>query len=65
MSSKKQKNKPELKDVLSTTVKIFGIPVFSITKKLTIDEDALYGNLAKRFEKDMITALDKRANGGR
>lgn len=59
MGSKKTDKKPELKDILSTTIRIFGIPVFSITKKLIIDEDAMYKRLAGRFEKDMLNALDK------
>ena len=59
MSDKESNKSQNLSDIYSTTYKFFGIPVFSITKSLVLDEKALYGRMEKKFEKRMTKALDK------
>lgn len=59
MSDKKDKKLKNDFDIQSTTYKLFGIFAFSITKRLVIDEDALYKRMEKRFEKNMTKAIDK------
>ena len=51
MDKKEENKKKSLPDFHSTTIRLFGIPIFSITKTLSIDEAALYVRMEDRFEK--------------
>lgn len=59
MAKKKAPKKNILSDFHSTTIKLFGIPIFTIKKTLSIDEAELYSRLEKKFERNMTKALEK------
>ena len=42
-----------------TTIRILGIPVYSINKNIEVDEDALCKKMADRLEVSMINAIEK------
>jgi len=46
-------------NISTTTIKILGIPVYSIKTNIEVDEDALYKKMEDRFEARMISAYDK------
>ncbi len=43
----------------TTSIKIFGIPIFSITRYIEVDEEALYKKMEDRFQKSMTKAIEK------
>ena len=59
MEDQEENKKKSLPDFHSTTIRLFGIPIFSITKTLSIDEAGLYARMEDRFEKKMTKALEK------
>jgi hypothetical protein len=50
-------------NISTTTIKILGIPVYSIKTNIEVDEDALYQKMENRFNKKMTEAI-KKAQGG-
>ena len=55
-----EENKKPISGNISTkTIKILGIPVYSITTNIEVDEDALYKIMEDRFQKSMTKAIEK------
>ncbi len=50
-------------NISKKTICILGIPVYSVTKNIEVDEDALYRKMENRFNKKMTEAI-KKAQGG-
>ena len=50
-------------NISTTTIRILGIPVYSVTTNIEVDEDALYQKMENRFNKKMTEAI-KKAQGG-
>ena len=46
-------------NISTTTIKILGIPVYSVTTNIEVDEDALYQKMEDRFQKSMTKAIEK------
>lgn len=46
-------------NICSTSIRILGIPVFSITRNIEIDEDVLYEKMSSRFQESMTKAIEK------
>ena len=46
-------------NISTTTIKILGIPVYSVKKSIEVDEDALCKKMADRLEVSMINAIEK------
>ena len=46
-------------NISTTTIKILGIPVYSVTTNIEVDEEALYKKMEDRFQERMISAYDK------
>jgi hypothetical protein len=46
-------------NISTTTIKILGIPVYSIKTNIEVDEDALYKKMEDRFQKSMTKAIEK------
>ena len=46
-------------NISTTTIKILGIPVYSVTTNIEVDEDALYKKMEDRFQKSMTKAIEK------
>ena len=42
-----------------TSIKILGIPVYSVTTNIEVDENALYEKMSSRFQEDMTKAIEK------
>ena len=56
-------DKTTASNISTTTIKILGIPVYSVTTNIEVDEDALYEKMENRFNKKMTEAI-KKAQGG-
>ena len=46
-------------NISKKTICILGIPVYSVTKNIEVDEDALYKKMEDRFQKSMTKAIEK------
>ena len=57
MSEENIKRTPS--NISTTTIKILGIPVYSVTTNIEVDEDALCKKMADRLEVSMINAIEK------
>ena len=45
-------------NISTTTIKILGIPFYSVKKSIEVDEDALCKKMADRLEISMIKAIE-------
>ena len=54
-----ESKKTRSSNICSTSIRILGIPVFSITRNIEVDEDALYKKMEDRFQKSMTKAIEK------
>ena len=46
-------------NISTTTIRILGIPVYSVMTNIEVDEDALYKKMEDRFQKSMTKAIEK------
>ena len=50
-------------NISKKTIYILGVPVYSVTKNIEVDEDALYEKMENRFNKKMTEAIKKAQSG--